>query len=206
MNGQADGPPTKMPVALIDLLSAHQLKEGLLVALIKKLKTGKGSKVSVSLYDAAVASLANQASNYLNLDVIPKRKGSLHPNIAPYGEILVTKDDKQILLAIGNDQQFGKLCDALDLSAIKDEQKFITNIARLKNRSELYQHLQKSFNKLDSRQVEKIALEKELPIGRIRNLSELFADKQSQALILTQDEKDGTTSKRVKTVVFKISD
>ena len=102
MNGQAKGPPTKMPVAMIDLLAAHQLKEGLLVALIQKLKTGQGGKVSVSLYDAAVSALANQASNYLNLDIIPRRKGSQHPNIAPYGDIFRTKEGDLILLAVGS--------------------------------------------------------------------------------------------------------
>lgn len=205
MNGQADGPPTKMPVALIDILAAHQLKEGILVALIHKLKTGKGSKVSVSLYDTAVASLANQASNFLNLDIVPHRKGSLHPNIAPYGEILTTKDDKLILLAIGNDEQFRKLCDGLDLSSLKDDERFTTNALRIKNRDQLFKELSEATRKLDSNSLDKMAAEKEIPIGRIRNLSELFSDKQSQNLILTQNEKDGTVSKRLKTTVFNLS-
>ena len=76
-----------MPVALIDILAAHQMKEAILIALIKKLKTGKGSKVSVSLFDAAIASLANQASNWLMTGENPQPIGSLHPTIAPYGEL-----------------------------------------------------------------------------------------------------------------------
>ena len=65
MSGQPGSPPTKMPVALIDILAAHQLKEGLLVALIKRIQTGKGSYLSSSLLGSAVASLANQATNWL---------------------------------------------------------------------------------------------------------------------------------------------
>ena len=64
LNGQADGPPTKMPVALIDLLTAHQLKEGLLVALIQKMKTGSGAHVTASLFDSAVSALANHCLLY----------------------------------------------------------------------------------------------------------------------------------------------
>jgi crotonobetainyl-CoA:carnitine CoA-transferase CaiB-like acyl-CoA transferase len=90
MNGTTDSGPVKMPVALIDILAGHQLKEGILLALMDRQLTGKGSEVSVSLYDAAVCSLANQASNFLMTGHIAKRMGSLHPNIAPYGELFQT--------------------------------------------------------------------------------------------------------------------
>ena len=76
LNGEPDGPPTKMPVALVDLLAAHQLKEGILVALLQRERTGTGRHVHVSLLDAAIASLANQASNYLVAGVVPQRMGS----------------------------------------------------------------------------------------------------------------------------------
>ena len=92
MNGEAGSEPLKMPVALIDVLAAHQLKEAILIALLKKQKSGKGSKISVSLFDSAVASLVNQATNWLVAGYLPKASGSLHPNIAPYGEIFKTKD------------------------------------------------------------------------------------------------------------------
>ncbi len=83
INGEDNQAPLKMPVALIDVLAAHHLKEGILLALLSK----EPKTVHVSLYDAAVASLMNQASNYLMTGNIPKRLGNLHPNIAPYGEL-----------------------------------------------------------------------------------------------------------------------
>ena len=72
MNGEAEGEPVKMPVALMDILAAHQLKEALLVGLLHRARTGEGSEFTVSLFDTGVASLANQATNWLNLQHLPK--------------------------------------------------------------------------------------------------------------------------------------
>jgi crotonobetainyl-CoA:carnitine CoA-transferase CaiB-like acyl-CoA transferase len=94
LNGEKNGAPTKMPVALVDVLAGHQLKEGLLLALLKREKTGAGGFVEVSLIQTAVASLTNQATNWLIAGKLPSRQGSAHPNIAPYGESFLTKDGK----------------------------------------------------------------------------------------------------------------
>src|SRR6478735_1388203 len=137
MNGERGGDPLKMPVALVDVLAGHQLKEGLLLALLKKEKTGDGSFVEVSLIQAAVASLANQASNWLVAKSLPARKGSLHPNIAPYGESFETKDQKRIILAVGSDRQFVDLCEVLKLSKLIVDIRFSTNQNRVVHRSAL---------------------------------------------------------------------
>ncbi len=205
MNGQAEGPATKMPVALIDILAAHQLKEGLLVALINKYKSGKGAKVSVSLYDAAVASLANQASNYLNLGIVPQRKGSQHPNIAPYGDIHNTKDGQAIMLAIGNDKQFNKLCNLLSCEELATDPLYTTNKNRVINRSTLNKLLEKHIGKIEADSLIKLAIKNDIPLGRIRNLKEVFEDSRSQELLLEQEEEDETISKRVRTTIFNIS-
>jgi len=97
MNGSADGPPTKMPVALMDVLAAHHLKEALLVGLLRRTQTGQGAYVPVSLMQAAVSGLANQATNYLNTGHVPRRMGSAHPNIAPYGTAYETADTPVVL-------------------------------------------------------------------------------------------------------------
>src|SRR5690606_9397012 len=103
MNGEPEGKPLKLPVALIDILAAHHLKEGLLLALLEKQVTGKGKLVEVSLIQAALSSLANQGTNWLVGGVVPSRQGSAHPNIAPYGDIFLTSDHREILLAVGTD-------------------------------------------------------------------------------------------------------
>ena len=81
MNGAPNQLPVKLPVALIDILAAHQMKEGVLLALLKRVSSNKGAYVSVSLLDAALASLANQATNWLMAGHIPQPLGRLHPNI-----------------------------------------------------------------------------------------------------------------------------
>ncbi|MBL4653287.1 MAG: CoA transferase [Flavobacteriales bacterium] len=199
MNGQPDNPPTKIPVALIDILAAHQLKEGILVSLIRLLKTGKGSYISVSLYDAAIASLANQATNWLMANHNPSQVGSIHPNIAPYGEIVTTKDKKQIVLAVGTDTQFNSLCKILDKGELANSKYFSTNKLRVSNRKKLHQELLGSVLRKDSKLFLKECKKYDVPVGAIKDIAMVFSSKKTEKLIL----KEAKTS-RVKTVVFDI--
>ncbi len=138
LNGEPSSSPTKMPVALIDVMAAHQLKEALLLALLRKEQTGEGGKVEVSLLETALASLANQATNWLVGGKVPSRQGSAHPNIAPYGDSFVTRDGKRLLLAVGNDRQFAELLMVLGLDPSHPQWiKFRTNPQRVQNRESL---------------------------------------------------------------------
>jgi crotonobetainyl-CoA:carnitine CoA-transferase CaiB-like acyl-CoA transferase len=203
MNGSADGLPTKMPVALIDVLAAHQLKEGILCALIQKSKTGKGACVEVSLEKAALASLANQASYFLMTGNIPQRLGSLHPNIAPYGELFQTKDGKWLVLAIGSDDQFRKLCALFGLPHTPNETHFLTNTERVKHRAELKEILQYEFQKIKCEAFETIAQESGVPYGRVRNMEEVFEREAAYKNVLT-DMLNGNETKRMASVAFTI--
>lgn len=202
MNGQVDSPPTKMPVALIDVLSAHHLKEALLIALYERASTNKGKAVSVSLYEAAVSSLANQASNYLMADKVAARIGSLHPNIAPYGELFTTKDGATITFAIGSNGHFSKFCSVLELDDLIDDSDYSTNQSRITNRSELQTLIQSKTIELDSSDLLKELQDLNVPAGKVRNLKEVFEDAKAQGLIL-EEEIDGIQTKRVKSKVFK---
>ncbi|MBI2269461.1 MAG: CoA transferase [Bacteroidetes bacterium] len=146
MNGTSTSGPVKLPVALIDILAAHQLKEAILIALLNRSHTGKGAYVGTSLYESAIASLANQGTNWLLAKHIPKPMGTLHPNIAPYGEIVTCKDNKQLVLAIGSDKQFSTLCIALNAGYILKDKRFSTNSMRIKNRRILLKILKKEFS------------------------------------------------------------
>lgn len=200
MNGQPDSDATKMPVALIDVLAAHQMKEAILLALFNRGRNGAGSFVEVSLFDAAVSALTNQASNWLMNYHVPQRIGSLHPNIAPYGEILETKDGKQIVLAIGSNAHFEGLCSVLGLETLIVDARFVSNQERVKNRSVLHDMLQEKARIQDSSILMEQFLEKNIPAGAIRNLEEVFEEEAAQNLIR---EEDGT--KRVSQIAFKIS-
>ncbi|MGE0772463.1 MAG: CaiB/BaiF CoA transferase family protein [Cyclobacteriaceae bacterium] len=185
LNGLADGPPTKMPVALIDLLAAHQLKEGLLLALLKKAKTGEGSFVEVSLIQAAVSSLANQASNWLVAGHLPKRQGSAHPNIAPYGEFFTTADDKLILLAVGSDKQFADLCMLIGMADLATSGKYQKNQLRVINRKQLHSVLQEQVSKLESSELLRNLHAKKIPAGSIQNLKEVFEMPEVATLVMS---------------------
>lgn len=204
MNGTPESGPLKMPVALIDILAAHQLKEAILLALLQKERTGKGAFIEVFLYNAAIASLANQAANWLNAGHLPQPSGSLHPNIAPYGETFTTKDKKYIVLAIGSDKQFTALCEVLGQPAIAESELFCSNRQRVKNRKELHSRLGDLIKKLNADDLEKEFKEKNIPAGLVKNLEEVFKDKAANQMVLEQKEEDGSVSKRVKTAAFNI--
>jgi crotonobetainyl-CoA:carnitine CoA-transferase CaiB-like acyl-CoA transferase len=204
INGEADGKPLKMPIALIDVLAAHQLKEAILIALLQRFKTGLGATVHISLYNAALSSLANQATNYLMGGEIPQRMGSLHPNIAPYGETFYTNDGKEIVLAVGNDKQFVSLCKCLNLENYADSDLFKTNVLRVRNRIKLGEILVESFLKLDSLTLMKKLKNNNVPCGDIRSMDEVLNNETVQKLILSETLKDGQITKRMATAVFDI--
>ncbi|MTI20222.1 CoA transferase [Fulvivirga sp. RKSG066] len=169
INGEKGGNPLKLPVALMDILAAHHLKEAILVAYIGILKGETGQMVSVSLIDSAIASLANQATNWLVGGVVPQQSGSLHPNIAPYGEVLYSKDDKPFILAIGTDQQFERLLIALQIEPSDD---FATNEKRLQSRDALNELLSTAFKKLKAQKLQEILINNNIPGGVINNIPE----------------------------------
>jgi crotonobetainyl-CoA:carnitine CoA-transferase CaiB-like acyl-CoA transferase len=202
MNGTPESGPVKMPVAFIDVLAAHHLKEGLLLALLKLQESGVGSTVTVSLYNAAVSSLINQASNYLMTGKIPQRIGSLHPNIAPYGEIFQTKDEQLITFAIGSDAHFVKLCTFLGLEELITDPKFKDNPSRVVNRTALFELLEDKIKLLEADKILQSMLEQKVPAGKIKNLAEVFSDESAQAMV-RQEEIDGVQTKRVSSIAFR---
>ena len=204
MNGQSEGPATKMPVALMDVLAAHQIKEGILCALLEREKTGKGGLIEASLINSGIASLANQATNYLMGDSIPSRKGSIHPNIAPYGEYFKCKDGKHMVLAVGTDKQFKLLCDILGLIELTKEPKFATNQSRVSNRNDLETALSPAFLTKTSDEWNALFVEANVPAGIIKSMDEVFSNQSAQDLIL-EEQVDGINTKRVKSVVFEYS-
>ncbi len=198
MNGEKNAAPLKMPVALIDILAGHQLKEAILIALLNKYKTNKGSHLTVSLFDTAVASLANQATNWLIAHHLPAAQGSLHPNIAPYGEIFTTKDHHQITFAIGSNKQFKQLCDILNIEITSDYQ---NNQLRIKNREALFLDLNKHIQTFNFDILFKECLKHDVPIGKIRNLKEVFELPEAKNLI-NRFHYENTVVNSVKSISF----
>lgn len=205
MNGETGGLPVKMPVALIDVLAAHQLKEGVLLALLDRERTGLGAHVSISLFDTGIASLANQATNWLNQQNIPQRLGSLHPNIAPYGDTFFTSDNKPLIVSTGTTKQWQGLCTILGQPELITDARYLTNAKRLQNRPALAQALSQGFARFTAEQLLQICQQAQVPIAPIRNMQEVFQEPAAQELVLEETMPDGSISKRVQTAVFKLS-
>lgn len=187
LNGEKHGLPTKMPVALIDVLAGHQLKEALLVALLKRERTGAGSFVEVSLIQTAISSLTNQATNWLVANKLPSRQGSLHPNIAPYGESFETKDGKRVLLAVGSDRQFFDLLRILKIDPLTFENKFSTNHRRIENREEMNSVLAEAIGKLTASELFLQIHKLKIPAGIIQNVREVLEMQSAKDLMIQGD-------------------
>ncbi|MGE0587607.1 MAG: CaiB/BaiF CoA transferase family protein [Cyclobacteriaceae bacterium] len=184
LNGTPESGPTKMPVALIDVLAAHHLKEGLLLALLRRFQTKEGELVEVSLIQAALSSLANQGTNWLVANILPTRKGSEHPNIAPYGENFETADKKRVLLAVGSDRQFQNLCKILNISDLGFDPRFKTNSDRVKNRKPLAEALSNAIAEKTSSEFMLECSQFKIPAGIIQNVRDALSMKEAEAVIL----------------------
>lgn len=194
MNGEQGGASLKMPVALIDVLAGHHLKEGVLLAMLQRQQTGKGSFVEVSLLQAAISSLVNQATNWLIAGKLPQKQGSAHPNIAPYGDVFTTKDGQEVLLAVGSDRQFTDLCQLLKMIEIASEPKFSTNQSRVDNRKQLNLILQEKISCLIADTIIDDLNKAKIPAGRIQNLEQVFKMGEATELLIHSHDRIGVKS------------
>lgn len=204
MNGEPNRPPVKMPVAMIDTLAAHQLKEGVLLALLQRERSGEGCTVTTSLMESALASLVNQASNYLMNGNIPQRMGTQHPNIAPYGDVFESLDGHAVLLAAGTERQFRQLCSCLGLEFLLQKSNFQTNTARVQHRDALNTYLAGAISVRTLEELMAGFKRHGVPAARIRNMEQVFENPAAQALILEETQEPGIKTQRMKSVVFHL--
>ncbi|MBK7947141.1 MAG: CoA transferase [Flavobacteriales bacterium] len=193
----------KLPVALIDVLAAHQLKEGLMVALLQRSANGRGAYVEVSLEEAALAGLMNQASNHLMTGAVAKPMGTLHPNIAPYGELFTCSDGGRIIVAVGSNAQFTALCDVLGAEHLAVDGRFANNRSRVLNRSALAAALTPLFvaQRRDDLLTELIA--SGVPAGALRGMDEVLDTSAARAMV-GESAIDGSNTRRLIGNAFRI--
>jgi crotonobetainyl-CoA:carnitine CoA-transferase CaiB-like acyl-CoA transferase len=203
MCGEPERPPVRMPVALIDLLAAHQLKEAILIALWQRERSGEGAFVQTSLMESALASLANQATNYLMAGHVPQRMGAQHPNIAPYGDMFTCADGQSILLAVGTERQFQLLCECLSLPHLPEQPAFRDNAARVRHRAELNSLLAGVFVNRPLEAWMEDFKKTGVPAGRIRDMRSVFALPIAKKMIL-EEQVGAVNTRRVRTVAFQI--
>jgi crotonobetainyl-CoA:carnitine CoA-transferase CaiB-like acyl-CoA transferase len=204
MNGQQNSKPTKMPVALMDVLAGHQMRAAILAALWKKEKTGKGAYIKTFLNKSGIAALVNQGTNYLMAGKIPERIGSRHPNIPLYGEVFTCKDKKEIVLALGTNQHFMLLCNALEIEHLSNLDEFSTNQSRLTNLNELVEILKLKFLNFLRKDIVVKLNEVKVPFGLVNNIKEVSESKQGRNMMRSEHQNSEFT-KRFSTIAFEIT-
>ncbi|MFZ3153454.1 CaiB/BaiF CoA transferase family protein [Pseudomonas sp.] len=184
-DGEEGAGPIKVGVALTDILTGLYATVGVLAALNQREQSGLGQHIDVALLDVQVACLANQAMNYLNTGVPPKRLGNAHPNIVPYQDF--PSADGNFIIAVGNDGQFRKLCEVAGLTALADDSRFSSNQARVAHRAELIPLLRQATVFKTTAEWVTLLEAAGVPCGPINDLAQVFTDPQVQARGLRLD-------------------
>ena len=183
LTGRSDGEegagPQKVGVAVVDIMTGLYATIAVLAALSHRERSGEGQHIDLALLDVQVATLANQAANYLSSGVAPRRLGNAHPNIVPYQDFPTADGD--MILAIGNDGQFARFCGIAGHAEWAVDERFSTNPARVANRAVLIPLLRQA-TVLRTTAEWIAALEAQaVPCGPINRLDQVFADPQVQA-------------------------
>ena len=189
ITGEPDGQPVKAGVAIADIFTGIYAVSAIEAALIHALKTGEGQLVDMALLDVQSAVLANQNMNYLISGKPPVRLGNAHPNISPY-EVVPTADG-YLILAVGNDGQFRRLCAILGIDTYADDERYATNKARVANSNEVRAFISArtlTWNKAD---LLKACEDNAVPAGAINTIEDMFSDPQIKARGLRIDLEDG---------------
>ena len=173
ITGPAGGEPTKVGVALVDVLTGLYAFGGVLAALAARDRTGRGQRVEVSLLGSALASLVNQASSYLCTGRPPRAMGNRHPSITPY-ETLATAD-RPLVLAVGNDGQFARLCRVLGRPEAAADPRFATNADRVANRDALAELLERALAARGAAEWVAALSQAGVPCGLVNDVGEAFA-------------------------------
>ncbi|MBB3452363.1 crotonobetainyl-CoA:carnitine CoA-transferase CaiB-like acyl-CoA transferase [Rhizobium sp. BK313] len=201
ITGEPDGQPMKAGVAIADIFTGIYAVSAIEAALIHALKTGEGQLVDMALLDVQSAVLANQNMNYLISGKAPTRLGNAHPNISPY-EVVPTADG-YLILAVGNDGQFRRLCAILGIDTQANDERYATNKARVAHRHDVRAVISAKTLSWKKADLMKACEDNAVPAGAINTIEDMFADPQIQARGLRIDLEDaaGTVIPSVRTPV-----
>jgi crotonobetainyl-CoA:carnitine CoA-transferase CaiB-like acyl-CoA transferase len=172
ITGEPDRDPQKVGVALVDILTGLFATSGILAALRHRERSGRGQKVEVSLLASLLGALVNQASAYTAAGVIAHRMGNAHPSISPYE--LYDARDGQLVIAVGNDRQFGALCDAIGRPELAVDARFATNPDRVTNRVRLRDELDRALREQSADHWSEVLTAARVPAGPVNDVGAAF--------------------------------
>lgn len=179
LTGAPDGAPMKVGVGIADVMCGMYATIGILAALRHRDRTGEGQHIDLALVDAQMAWLINEGTNYLTSGKLPERRGNAHPNIVPYDAFECS--DGHVLIAVGNDAQFVRFCDAIDLAELNDDARFRTNVLRIEHRDTLIPILRQRLRSLTKQDVLARLHSVKVPVGPINNVEEALSSDQAIA-------------------------
>ncbi len=176
LTGEPDGEPQKAGIAYADLFTGLYSSVAILAALRERDRTGKGAHIDMALLDTQVAVLANQALNWMVSGRVPHRMGNGHANLVPYQAFKVA--DGEVIVAVGNDRQFERLCSILGLHELAADERFRTNPARVVNQAELIPILERAMLARGCAEFSEALEAAGIPAGPINPVDAVFADPQ----------------------------
>ncbi len=177
--GPVDGEPTKYGVAIVDLATGMMAANAIQAALLARYRTGEGQAVEVSLFDTAIALLANVGNSHLATGKESGRYGNGHPTIVPYTTYHCS--DGMVALAVGNDKQFAKLSQLLSHPQWAEDSRLATNSARIQNRALIDDLLSDVLKKYSSEELIQLCRSNGIPIGRVNTVRQALAQEQTNA-------------------------
>ncbi|AHY45876.1 putative acyl-CoA transferases/carnitine dehydratase [Rubrobacter radiotolerans] len=175
ITGWPDGEPTKVGVAVADMVCGLYASNAVLAALHRRSETGEGSHIEVPLFESTLSWLGNRAQEYLVTGEDTGRMGNEHPTLVPYQTF--EAKDKTIAVAVGNDAQFERLCRAVERDDLAEDGRFAKNSGRVENRAELTAELQRTFTKRSASDWISTIREAGVPCGPVNTLAEVFEDR-----------------------------
>ena len=182
---EPDGEPTKVGVAIVDIVCGLHAATAILAALRRRDATGEGARIEVPLFESTLSWFANRGQEYLVSGEDKGRMGNGHPTIVPYQTF--DASDKQIAVAVGNDAQFRRLCEAIGREDLADDERYATNPDRVAKREELVELLQKEFSERTADEwVERIRAA-DVPCGPVNTLAEALADEHLASTDMLQE-------------------
>ncbi len=179
LTGEPEGAPMKVGVGIADVMCGMYATVGILAALRHRDKTGEGQHIDIALVDAQIAWLINEGVNYLVSGNVPQRRGNAHPNIVPY-DVFPTSDG-HVILAVGNDGQFYRFCDAFELESLRADPRFATNPDRIVNRKALTALITDALLHYSSAEIIRRLEAVKVPVGPVNNLEQVFTSDQVEA-------------------------
>ncbi|MEO6943416.1 MAG: CoA transferase [Lacisediminihabitans sp.] len=172
ITGDPEGEPSKVGVALVDVLTGLNAFSGILLALRARETSGRGERVEVNLMTTLLSALTNQAASTLATGTPPRRLGNAHPSIAPY-EVFAAAD-RRLVIAVGNDRQFGALATVLGLPGLARDERFGTNTARVQNREVLRQAIESTLHGDTAAAWVAACTKAGIPAGLVNTIAEAF--------------------------------